>query len=166
MPYKCCAPNCQYNYASEKQNEDGNEEKKKLHIFKFPDHDKYPEKRSMWIRKVPREDWKPNEKSSIWICELHFEDSDIIRLSNDTNQRRKRKNSEKNSVNLLKRSHLKDEAYPRIWPGSPAYLSKTVPSRKTIRSTCEERMKFQSEREKEIQIELEKKRFLRFARRT
>ena len=92
LKIKCCAPKCNYNYASEKQNKDANEEKKKLPMFKFPDDDKYPEKRSMWIRKVPREDWKPNEKSLIWICELHFEDSDIIRLSNDANQRRKWKN--------------------------------------------------------------------------
>ena len=115
MPYKCCAPKCKTNYDSEtgqKSNIDGGNEiqakttqetkvankkgknvsqKPELHLFKFPDATKYPERRSEWISKVPRAEWKPDSSSELFLCELHFREEDIIRYSTDTNSRRKRK---------------------------------------------------------------------------
>ena len=57
----------------------------------------------------------------------------------------------------MKCPRLKDEAYPRLWPGLPAYLSKNIHIRKTNHSTSDERLKVISEREKEAQLEMEKR---------
>ena len=55
------------------------------------------------------------------IRELHFQEVDFIRQSNDSNNRRKRKKG--NCGGNLERKRLKKDAVPSIWPGSPTYLS-------------------------------------------
>ena len=91
MPNKCCEPTCKNGYESEKLRKAKEGEIDEVHFFKFPDHKTEPPKRAEWIAKVPRDDWTPDKKEAIWICELHFQETDFIRFSTDSNPRRKRK---------------------------------------------------------------------------
>ena len=110
MVNKCCVVNCNNNYASSKSDV-------KLQIHQFPSHAKQnPEKEALWIAKVPRAVWKPNKDSDLWICQMHFRESDYLTESRDSDLRRKRKR-----INTaLSRRRLNDDAYPSVWPGSPA----------------------------------------------
>ena len=124
MVNKCCVVNCNTNYAL------------KLQIHQFPSHAKNPEKRALWIAKVPRADWKPSKDADLWICQNHFRESDYVTESKDSNSRRKRKRN----IATLPRRRLKDDVYPSVWPGSPEYLTKPpVPPRPTVFSSSESR---------------------------
>ena len=75
-----------------------------------------------WIVKVPRENLHPKNESKLFICEKHFQESDIVATSTDSNNRRKRKKQSE----VLGHKRLKEDAVPCIWPGSP-HLSKLLP---------------------------------------
>ena len=117
----CCVPGCKSGYASERKKEDA----KTFALFKFPGHDKEPQRRAEWVSLVPRKCWKPNVTTNIYICELHFEEKDFIKSSTDTNERRKRKKDANCTWEnaKLKRKRLNDDAKPSIWPRS-VHLSK------------------------------------------
>ncbi len=105
-----------------------------------------PEKRQLWIKAIPRDDWIPSAKSV--ICSLHFSQSDFKTERTDSNSRRK--------LGELKRKRLKEDAIPRIFPGLPSYLSSQRPSE---RPTSASSSSVRHERE-EQRLELESANFL------
>ena len=131
-----------------------------LHLFKFPDKEKEPERRSEWISKVPRADWTPENEKKLYLCELHFQEEDIIRYSTDSNARRKRKKTtaeqSSDGPRKLERPRLKPGAFPRIWPGAE-HLSKVTAPRPTAFSSSEARQQIVDAREEAFRIEEEKK---------
>ena len=59
----------------------------KLRTHQFPSHAKNPGKRALRIAKVPRADCKPNKDADLWICQMHFRESDYVTESRDSNLR-------------------------------------------------------------------------------
>ena len=79
MVYKCCAPNCHSGYETKigKNNEI-------VSIFKFPGHDKDPEKRALWIARVPRKGCKPDNTKCILSMKCksgHTQEKSIRRIA-------------------------------------------------------------------------------------
>ena len=107
---------------------------------------------------MPRNDWKPKEKDDIWICKLHFQETDIIWFSIDSNPRHKRKKVGGTwPDNKLKRPKLKSNVFPCGWPGAPAHLSKISSYRSTTCSSSEARRQIVDEREEFLRIEEERR---------
>ena len=80
MPSCCVAPGCRSGYV-------GNDNTQ-IHLFSFPDAEKYSDERVWWINEVPRLNWNPGKEANIKICHKHFHPDDITYNSND--KRRKR----------------------------------------------------------------------------
>ena len=108
MPFKCCVPGCRGNY-------DANE---KVSVFKFPSE---PEKRDLWLRKIPRVDYQPSRNS--FVCVRHFSDQFIIKTDSVT-----RSDGTVLSVERT-RPKLTPDAYPSIFtnPSCPSYLTAEPP---------------------------------------
>ena len=138
MVNKCVAPNCDYNYESEKKKSALNCNNETIGIFEFPKHVVDPEKRSRWIACVPNENWYVSKTQKLHFCENHFRPEDVITKSTDSNNRRKRKKGS----DSLKRKRLKADALPCIWPGAP-HLSKLTSPRPTSLSSSESRLENQ-----------------------
>ncbi|KAG8179471.1 hypothetical protein JTE90_029277 [Oedothorax gibbosus] len=66
MPDRCCVTNCKSNYKSTKG--------VYVSVFKFPKDERL---KSEWMRKIPRQDFEPSQRSV--VCEKHFHDDCIIR---------------------------------------------------------------------------------------
>ena len=150
MVNTCCAPKCKSGYATENK-----KDTEKLALFKFPGHEKEPQRRAEWISKVPRTCWKPREDANIYICELHFQEKDFIQNSVDTNNRRKRKKAADDTWvgDVLKRKRLTKDAFPSIWPGAPSHLSKISSPRNSNLSSSEARRKNVETMEEMAEIE-------------
>ena len=132
MVNKCQAPECNYNYESERKKRKSQPKWERISIFEFPKHKDDPERRRKWISRVPRV-WNPKDDQSLFICEKHFRPEDIIRESTDTNSRRKRKKDS----NQLYTKRYSDIAIPCIWPDAPSHLTNVTPSRVTTCATSE-----------------------------
>ena len=132
MVNKCIAPKCKFNYDSEIKLRKTQSPHEKTSIFEFP---KDPERRRLWISRIPRKDWKPSEKQRLFICESHFKSEDIIKESTDSNvQRKKQKES-----NRLYAKRYSDTAIPCIWPNAPEHLTHVTSARSTTCTTSESR---------------------------
>ena len=73
----------------------------------------------------------------------------------DSNPQRKRKKVFDGTWlgNKLKRPKLKSNAFPCVWPGSPAHLSKISSYRSATCSSSEARRQIVNEREEFLRIE-------------
>ena len=80
MVNKCCVVNILITNNSNKSGV-------KLRTHQFPSHAKNPEKRALWIAKVPRADCKANKDADLWICQMYFRESDYVTESRDSNLR-------------------------------------------------------------------------------
>ncbi|CAL1282490.1 unnamed protein product [Larinioides sclopetarius] len=66
MPCKCSVPACRGNY----------DEANKVAVFSFPNDENL---RAEWLRAIP---WKDlNVKKNSKVCEKHFKDGEVLRLS-------------------------------------------------------------------------------------
>ena len=92
-----------------------------------------------WLRANPRKDFTPSKNSK--VCSLHFRDEDFVEISNDSNNRRRRKNP---SVVLLNR-YLKKDAVPSIFPNAPSYLSPSIPSSRPSAAIASSSGRFEQE---------------------
>jgi len=110
-------------------------------LFSFPSD---PEKRAIWVSKVPRQNWKPSASAKLFLCEKHFHHEDIVTSSKDSNPRRKRK---RKSDNLMEK-RLRDGAMPCIWPNVAAHKIPTP--RPTKCTTSSARKELSDKREEEI----------------
>lgn len=103
MVYKCSAFGCKSGYAS--QSASSRRVKVTFHTYPL----KNKRLLELWIQRNPRNDFFPSKYSR--LCSLHFEDSDFVTTSQDTNHRRRRRAS-----NRLKVRYLKPGAVPSIFP--------------------------------------------------
>ena len=77
-----------------------------------------------WLKNIARKNFKPSKYSK--LCSLHFKADDFIKVSHDSNQRRKRK---RDSEHLCYR-RLKPGAVPSIFKNIPLYYTnKDIPLR-------------------------------------
>ncbi|XP_047108465.1 THAP domain-containing protein 5-like [Schistocerca piceifrons] len=112
MPEKCCAPGCNSNYKSSK-------EEGYISVFRFPTEE---ENRKRWTRNIPRKDWTPSNRSV--VCIKHFEECDVSRVEIY-------KDSDGSCHEFPRqRPLLLPEAVPKIFPGLPSYLNKVQPPRR------------------------------------
>ncbi|KAG8182237.1 hypothetical protein JTE90_024170 [Oedothorax gibbosus] len=113
MPDRCCVTNCKSNYKSTKG--------VYVSVFKFPKDERL---KSEWMRKIPRQDFEPSQRSV--VCEKHFHDDCIIRydeiLRNGEICRFQRKTPK-----------LKPGSIPTIFPGCPSYCSEPEPVKRKSR---------------------------------
>ncbi len=136
---KCVAPGCKSGYDSNRDDD----KKEGISLFRFP---KDPGILQMWLRAIPRDQWEPSQNSR--VCSRHFNDSDYVQASTDTNTSRKRKNPDGDLV--LRR--LKDDAVPSIFPNLPSYLTRAAPPARSEAATSlsrqakvQERLKVQED---------------------
>jgi hypothetical protein len=109
----CVVPVCQSGYGSKNKFPEG------IGKHRFP---KDPRMKELWIKAIPRADWKPTTHSR--VCSLHFDKSDFKVDRDDSNKFRNR--------GELKIRQLRKNAIPRVFPGCPSYLSvKKAPERST-----------------------------------
>ena len=87
----------------------------------------------------------PKNESKLFICEKHFQESDIVATSTDSNNRRKRKKQSE----VLGHKRLKEDAVPCLWPGSPHLSKITSPHPTTFASSESRRENFTRLREEE-----------------
>ena len=103
MGRSCVVPECKSGYK--------NVDMRGISMFTFRDE---------WRGKIPRaSDWKSTANTG--ICSKHFVEDDIVREATTSNSRGKRK---RKGDDLVK-AYLKDDAFPTIFPGCPAHLTKT-----------------------------------------
>ena len=115
MVYKCAAIDCQSGYSSEE---------KKLNVTYHSFPLKNEELLCNWLKNIARKNFKPSKYSK--LCSLHFKADDFIKVSHDSNQRRKRK---RDSEHLCYR-RLKPGAVPSIFKNIPLYYTnKDIPLR-------------------------------------
>ncbi|KAH7967027.1 hypothetical protein HPB49_021497 [Dermacentor silvarum] len=108
MP-RCFVTGCKSGYDSQRSPE-------KRHFFWAP---RDSSRLQVWQRAIPRLDKQLT--SSCVVCDLHFEDSDLVKeIVHNIN----------GDVVIIPRDNwaLKDDAVPRLFPNCPSYLSK--PARK------------------------------------
>ncbi|KAH7949651.1 hypothetical protein HPB49_013217 [Dermacentor silvarum] len=110
MP-RCFVTGCKSGYDSQRSAE-------KRHFFRAPRDSSCLQ---VWQRAIPRLD-KQLTSSSV-VCDLHFEDSDLVKeFAHNIN----------GDVVIIPRDNwaLKDDAVPRLFPNCPSYLSKPARKRK------------------------------------
>src|SRR6218665_1738184 len=96
-----------------------NDEKITFHVFPINN----AELCQKWVRANPREGFTPTKQSK--LCLLHFQPSDFVEKTQDTNVTRRR-NKSKSCVGLKPfRRYLREDAIPSIFSNAPSYLSKT-----------------------------------------
>jgi hypothetical protein len=127
MPYKCSAFGCKTGYKRKNDSDDTNEsqdtKRSKPTLHAFP---KDPDLLQQWIRANPRKDFIPTKNAR--LCSMHFQSSDFIEVSQDSNITRRKLQPDK----PLALRYLKKDAVPSIFPNAPDHLSK---SRKSPRKT-------------------------------
>ena len=99
MARKCCVPGCRSNYRGTKYTS----------TFRIPKCEKQKE---LWLRKIPRANFVPNNNSV--VCVNHFHKSDIISNENAPN-------------GYSKNMKLKENAVPLIFKGLPSHLTSDKP---------------------------------------
>ncbi|KAH7977781.1 hypothetical protein HPB49_003577 [Dermacentor silvarum] len=110
MP-RCFVTGCKSGYDSQRSAE-------KRHFFRAP---RDSSRLQVWQRAIPRLDKQLT--SSCVVCDLHFEDSDLVKeFVHNVN----------GDVVIIPRDNwaLKDDAVPRLFPNCPSYLSKPARKRK------------------------------------
>lgn len=110
MP-RCFVTGCKSGYDSQRSAE-------KRHFFRAP---RDSSRLQVWQRAIPRLDKQLT--SSCVVCDLHFEDSDLVKeFVHNIN----------GDVVIIPRDNwaLKDDAVPRLFPNCPSYLSKPARKRK------------------------------------
>jgi hypothetical protein len=116
MGWKCCIPACRSGYAKD--------DHLNISFHKFPvDSDL----RSLWLRNIPRKDWKVTKYSR--VCSVHFDLSCFLTLHQDSNTTRHKHKVEEIS---LKKRVLISGAVPTLFPGYPCYLSTSIYSKRSI----------------------------------
>lgn len=110
MVRKCCVPGCSSNY--EKENS-------YTTVFSFP---KDPMMHNKWRDSIHRKDFIPGSQAV--VCIKHFDDQMIIRED--------RFKQPDGTEIVIPRTKLKlaEGAYPTIFSGQPAYLSKSLPQKR------------------------------------
>ena len=102
-------------------------------MFSFPlDNPSLLEK---WKNAIPSENLIPAEHNG--VRELHFKPDDIVRETQDTNERRRTKKN----ADELKLVRPKDDAIPSLFPNCSSYLLKHLPPRRSGSATREMRVK-------------------------
>ena len=104
MGYKCCVLSCKSGYKSSNPH-------KKVSFFGFPKG----ELLTSWLEAINRKNFTPTRFSR--VCSLHFTEGDVIKARKDSNIRRLR--------GTLKRTLLKENAIPSLFPNNPLYKAKT-----------------------------------------
>ncbi|KAH7958663.1 hypothetical protein HPB49_004078 [Dermacentor silvarum] len=110
MP-RCFVTGCKSGYDCQRSAE-------KRHFFRAP---RDSSRLQVWQRAIPRLDKQLT--SSCVVCDLHFEDSDLVKeFVHNIN----------GDVVIIPRDNwaLKDDAVPRLFPNCPSYLSKPARKRK------------------------------------
>ena len=110
MPRSCCVPGCKSNYKSGDAS-----------AFRFP---KDEQRRQQWLRAIHRKEFTPTGNTT--VCSKHFEQCFIITEDSITHA--------DESVVKAKRGWptLHKDACPTIFKNQPKYMSKEVPSPRTI----------------------------------
>ena len=108
MVYTCCVPGCKTGYKSNKTIE-------KISLFKFPGDESL---KQLWIKAIPRKNWTLTYTHR--VCAKHFHEEDFFADSIDKNASRR----DARDTERLKRSRLKPNVVPHIFPNLPSYLSK------------------------------------------
>ncbi|XP_042912340.1 uncharacterized protein, partial [Parasteatoda tepidariorum] len=111
MVYMCCVPMCRGNY----------DEDHKVSVFRFPQD---AELQQLWLRKIPRKNYKITAHSR--VCEKHFRAEDIRREASHFDERTGRHISY-----TLDRPVLEKEAVPCLFQNCPSYLSSASSSRES-----------------------------------
>ena len=125
MGRKCCVSNCKSGYQSQLRDT-------KTNFHKF---------RKEWENKIDRGGkWSMTTKS--FICSKHFEESDFVYHTNDTNDNRKRKLQKEQ----LKYRYVKKGAYPTKFPNCPSYLSEKKPAERPSLGSSDAREKISAQR--------------------
>ena len=83
-------------------------------------------------------------KTQSFIYSEHFEESDFVYHTNDTNDRRKRKLQKEK----LKYRYVKKEAYPTKFPNCPSYVSKKKPAERPSLGSSDKREKISAQNQK------------------
>lgn len=130
MVYKCSAFGCK---SGSTNNEDSG-----ISFHRYPLEDKAL--LAKWIQNNPRKNFAPTNQSK--LCSIHFNESDFINDSRDSNNRRKRSRT----ISSLQRRYLKQSAIPTIFPNAPKYLSSVKTERPTSTSTSAARLKSVNDR--------------------
>ena len=127
MGRKCCVPNCKSAYKSQPK-----EDCVTYHKFRVE-----------WKDKIHRGgDWNITNHS--FICSKHFQDSDLVYDTLDSNNRRKRKLQKGD----LKYRYVKENAFPTIFPNCPKYLSKKKLSARPLLGSSLARAETSAKRER------------------
>ena len=124
MGHKWCVPNCKLGYKSQVK-------ETKTTLRKF---------RKEWENKIHRGGkWSMTTESI--ICSKHFEGSDFVYDTNDTNNRRKQKLEKEK----LKYRYVKKGAYPTKFPNCPSYLLKNKPAERPSLGSSDAREKISAQ---------------------
>jgi hypothetical protein len=132
MTYKCSVFGCRSGYRKRKgDNEQSTPDQPKPTLHAFPKDDAIL---LQWVRAIPRQNFVPTKNSR--ICSVHFQPSDFIEVSHDSNKSRQKEQQGKK----LSLRYLKKDAVPSLFPKAPRYLSKPKRSeRKTTMATAASR---------------------------
>ena len=99
--------------------------------FAFPSENTNPELREQWLNSLPvPPDYIPAKSAR--LCAHHFDPDDI-------EIERKDQRGNRAALGDLQVKHLKKDAVPKIWPDYPAYVSKTIPKRRSSTSLADAR---------------------------
>ena len=126
MVNKCSVPFCKSGYDSVKS-------RKKTHFFKFPID---PSMQNKWLKNISRQGFTPTDFSR--VCSRHFTDDCFHTSSRDHRGRRSK----------LKKTYLKDDAVPTVFPRYPAYKANplaTVTPPRSERATSTVRLAMENE---------------------
>ena len=118
VPRKCSVVGCRGNYEPRKgESADVNN----VSVFRFPKDD---QKKSEWLRRIPRDFLPGDITDDMVVCERHFEPSFIIR---DYVYSR----PDGSSFTCPRESPALDtEAVPTLFPNTPKYLSSPLPPKR------------------------------------
>lgn len=127
MPSTCCVPGCRSNYKNTES----------VRVFKFPE--KGTEQYECWLRKIPRKDWIPGNRTV--VCVKHFREKDIV-----THDELVEKDGKITNIPRL-RWKLVADAAPCLFDNLPSYLSDPGPT--VSRSSPTKRKEIYLEREQQ-----------------
>ena len=132
MTYKCSVFGCRSGYRKSKgESQQSEPDQPKPTLHSFPKDDAILRK---WLRAIPRQNFVPTKNSR--ICSVHFQPSDFIEVSRDSNKSRQKEQKGK----TLSLRYLKKDAVPSVFPNAPRYLSKVnCAARKTTMATAASR---------------------------
>lgn len=129
MPFHCCVPGCRGNYSKTKETSE-----ERVSVFKFPTDVAL---RNKWIRAIPRANLEVSNNTV--VCEKHFSQQFISRVLTATR--------DDGTVLTVPRKYpkLSDDAYPSLFPNTPAYLSEEPPIKRINPDSRREEMMLRDE---------------------